>query len=86
MSTDARELSGVKLIVKAAPPHLQGRVVLIETDSEVIQAYINHFGGRSPFLSSIAWDLSSMCHQAQILLVTVHCLVRSMFEPTDSLT
>ena len=69
MSSDARELSGVKLTVKAALPSLRGRVVLVETDNKVTQAYINHLGDRSPFLSSIARDL---WYQAQILLVAVH--------------
>ena len=51
MSSDARELSGVKLTVKAALPSLRGRVVLVEIDNKVTQAYINHLGGRSPFLN-----------------------------------
>ena len=59
---DARELSGVKLKVRAALPSLRGRVVLMETDNKVTQAYINHLGGRSPFLNSIARDLWSMCY------------------------
>ena len=46
--------------------------MLVETDNKVAQAYINHLGGRSPFLSSIARDLWSMCYQAQILPVAVH--------------
>ena len=72
MSSDARELSGVKLTVTAAMPSLRGRVVLVETDDEVTHAYINHLGGRSPFLNSIARDLWSMCYHADILLVAVH--------------
>ena len=35
MSSNARELSGVKLIVRAAVPSLQGRVVLVKTDDKV---------------------------------------------------
>ena len=46
--------------------------MLVETDNRVTQAYINHLGGRSPFLNSIARDVWSMCYQAQILLVAVH--------------
>ena len=51
MSNNARELSGVKLRVRAALPSLRGQVVLVETDNKVTQAYINHLGGRSPFLN-----------------------------------
>ena len=64
MSSNAWELPGVKLTVRAALPSLRGRVVLVETDSKVTEAYINHVGGRSLFLSSIAQDLWSMCYQA----------------------
>ena len=52
--------------------HFRYRVVLVETDNKVTQAYVNHLGGRSPFLNSIARDLWSMCYQARILLVAVH--------------
>ena len=72
MSSNAQELSGVKLTVKAGLEHSRNRLVLMETDNEVTQAYINHLGGRSPFLSSIAQDLWSICYQAHILLVAVH--------------
>ena len=44
----------------------------METDNKVTEAYINHLGGRSLFLNSIARDLWSMCYQARILLVAVH--------------
>ena len=47
-------------------------MVLVETDNKVTQAYINHLGGRSIFLNSIARDLWSMCYRAHILLVAVH--------------
>ena len=47
-------------------------MVLVETDNEVTQAYINHFGGRCVFLNSIVWDLWSMCYRARILLIAVH--------------
>ena len=66
------ELSGVKLTVKAGLEHFRHRVVLVETDGKVTQASINHLGGRSVFLNSIAWDLWSMCCRAHILLVAVH--------------
>ena len=72
MSSDARELNGVKLTVKASLEHFRNRVVLVETDNKVTQAYINHLGGRFIFLTSIAWDLWSMCYRAHILLVAVH--------------
>ena len=49
MSSNARELSGVKLTVKAGLEHFRNRVVLVETDNKVTQAYINHLGGRSLF-------------------------------------
>ena len=74
MSSNARELSGVKLTVKAGLEHFRNRVVLVETDNKVTQAYINHLGGRSLFLNSIAQDLWSMCYRAQILFIAVHCL------------
>ena len=73
MSNNAWELSGVKLTIKAGLEHFRNWVVLVETDNKVTQAYVNHLGGRSPFLSSIARDLWSMCYQAHILLVAVHC-------------
>ena len=72
MSSNARELSGVKLTIQAGLEHFRNRVVLVETDNKVTQAYINHLGGRSIFLNSIARDLWSMCYQARILLVAVH--------------
>ena len=74
MSSDARELSGVKLTVKAGLEHFRNRVVLVETDNKVTQAYINYLGGRSVFLNSIAGGLWSMCYRAHILLVAVHGL------------
>ena len=74
MSNNAWELSGGKLTVKAGLEHFCNRVVLVETDSTVTQAYIDHLGDRSPFLNSIARDLKSMCYQARILLVAVHRL------------
>ena len=74
MSSNAWKLSGVKLAVKAGLEHFRNQVVLVETDNKVTQAYINHMGGRSSFLNSIARDLGSMCYQAQILLVAVHRL------------
>ena len=72
MSSDARELSGVKWTVKAGLKHFRDRVVLVKTDSKVTQAYIDHFGGRSVFTKIIARDLWSMCYRAHILLVAVH--------------
>ena len=53
MGSDAQELSSVKLIVKARLKHFRNRVVLVETDNKVTQAYINHVGGRSVVLKSI---------------------------------
>ena len=49
MSSDARELSNVKLTVKAGLEHFRNRVELVETNSKVTQAYIDHLGGRSLF-------------------------------------
>ena len=62
MSRNAQKLSGVKLTVKAGLEQFCNRVVLVETDNKVTQAYINHLGGQSPFLNSIARDLWSMCY------------------------
>ena len=45
MSSNARELSGVKLTVKAGLEHFRNRVVLVETDNKVTQAYINRLAG-----------------------------------------
>ena len=56
MPSNAQELSGVKLTVKAGLEHFRNRVMLVETDNKVTQAYINHLGGRSLFFSSIARD------------------------------
>ena len=53
MSSDAHELSGVKLTTNAGLEHFRNRVVLAETDSKLTQGYINHLEGRSVFLSSI---------------------------------
>ena len=61
MSSNARELSGVKLTIKAGLEHFRNRVVLVKTDNKVTQAYVNHLGGQSPFSNSIARDLWSMC-------------------------
>jgi hypothetical protein len=72
MSSNARELSGVLLTVKAAASHLRGKVVLVETDNIVTMAYINHLGGRSRFLNHIARDLWTLCYQHGILLQAVH--------------
>ena len=70
MSGDARDFSGVKLTVEAGLEHFRNRVVLMQTDSKVTQAYIDHVGGPSPFLNGIARDPWSMCYQ--IFLVAVH--------------
>ena len=43
MSSNARELSGVKLTVKAGLEHFRNRVVLVATDNKVTRAYINHW-------------------------------------------
>ena len=72
MLSNARELSGVKLTVKAGLEHFRNRVVLVETNNKVTQAYINHLGGQCLFLNSIAQDLWSMCYQAHTLLVAIH--------------
>ena len=45
MSSNARELSGVKLTIEAGLEHFRNRVVLVETDNKVTQAYVNHLGG-----------------------------------------
>ena len=37
MSSNARELSGVKLAVKAGLEHFCNRVVLVETDGKVLR-------------------------------------------------
>ena len=74
MSSNARELSDVKLTIKAGLEHFRNGVVLVETDDKVTQAYVSHLGRWSPFLNSIAQDLWSMCYQAHILLVAVHHL------------
>ena len=82
MTSDARELSGVKLNCKAGLEHFSSRVVLVETDNKVTQAYINHSGGRSVFSNSIARDLWPMCYRAHIPLVAVYTgQARSMCEP-----
>ena len=73
MSSNAQELSSVKLMIKASLKHFCNQVVLVETNNKVTQAYINHLGGQSLFLNSITQDLWSMCYQAHILLVAVHC-------------
>ena len=45
MSSNAQELSGVKLMIKASLEHFRNWVVLVETDNKVTQAYVNHLGG-----------------------------------------
>ena len=72
MSSNARELSGVLLTVQAALSKLRGKQVLVETDNKATQAYINHLGGRSRFLNSIARKLWTMCYSNGILLTAVH--------------
>ena len=72
MSSNARELSGVLLTVQAALPSLRGKRVLVETDNKATQAYVNHLGGRSRFLNSIARRLWTMCYSNNILLSAVH--------------
>ena len=72
MSSNARELSGVLLTVQAALPSLRGKQVLVETDNKATQAYVNHLGGRSRLLSSIARRLWTMCYSNSILLSAVH--------------
>ena len=61
MSTNTRELSGLKLAVKAGPKHFRNRMVLVKTDNKATQAYINHLGDRSVFLSSIAQETFGSC-------------------------
>ena len=62
MNSNAQELNGVKLTVKAGLEHFRNRMVLVETDNKVTPAYIDHLGGCSVFLNSIAHDLWSMCY------------------------
>ena len=85
MSNNARELSGVKLRVKAALPSLRGQVVLVETDNKVTHAYIDHLGGRSLFFNSITRDPWSMCYQAQTLLIALHRPKKVNVRATDCL-
>ena len=64
---------GVKVTIKASLEDSRNPVVLIETDNKVTQACIDHLGGQSMVLGSIAQDLYSMCYRAQVLAV-VHNL------------
>ena len=52
MSDDPEELSSAKPMNEAGLEHFCDKAVLVETDDEVTQAYINHLEGRSMFLSS----------------------------------
>ena len=72
MTSNARELSGVLLTVQAALSALRNKQVLVETDNIATRAYINHLGGRSRFLNSIARRLWTMCYSNGILLTAVH--------------
>ena len=59
MSSNSRELHAVlySMMAVAAAPRLRNSVVLIEADNSTTKAYINHLGGRSRFLSSVAHRL-----------------------------
>ena len=72
MSSNGRELKAVLLSVKAASAQLSGTRVLVETDNKTTMAYINHMGGRSRFLHSMARELWLHCHKHSIWLQAVH--------------
>ena len=72
MSSNGRELKGVLLSVKAATSALTGKRVLVETDNMTTMAYINHMGGRSQFINSMARELWAHCYKHNTLLVAVH--------------
>ena len=71
MSSNGRELKAVLLSVKAASAQLSGTRVLVETDNKTTMAYINHMGGRSRFLHSMARELWLHCHKHSIWLQAV---------------
>ena len=71
MSGIAWELLRVKLTIEAGLKHFRSGVVPVLTNNELSQAYIDHLGGRSMFLSNITEDLWSMYYQVHILLVAI---------------
>ena len=72
MSLNSRELHAVLYSMMAAAPRLRNSVVLIETDNSTAKAYINHLGGGSRFLSSVAHRLWGVTNQHGITLRAVH--------------
>ena len=72
MSSNSRELHAVLYSMMAAAPRLRNSVVLNETDNSTTKAYINHLGGRSRFLSSVAHRLWSVTNPYGITLRAVH--------------
>ena len=51
---------------------LRQKVVLVETDNSATKAYINHMGGRTLMLSSIAREIWHTAHRYGIHLIAVH--------------
>ena len=65
-------MTAVPLSIQSAAPRLQYQELLIETDTTVTKAYINHLGGRKPVLSAIARSIWATCHQSGIQPFAVH--------------
>ena len=72
MSSNSRELHAVLYSMMAAAPRLRNSVVLVETDNSTTKAYVNHLGGRSKFLSSVAHRLWLVTNKYGITLRAVH--------------
>ena len=72
MSSNSRELHAVLYSMMAAAPRLRNSVVLVETDNSTTKAYVNHLGGRSKFLSSVAHRLWTVTNKYSITLRAVH--------------
>ena len=71
-SSNWRELTAVALSLKSSASMLRQKVVLVETDNSATKAYINHMGGRTLMLSSIAREIWHTAHRYGIHLIAVH--------------
>ena len=71
-SSNWREMTAVLLSLKSCASMMSQKVVLIETDNISTKAYINHMGGGTIMLSSIAREIWHIAHRHGLHLIAVH--------------
>jgi hypothetical protein len=71
-SQNMRELMAVDLTLRTFVSFLRGRSVLVQTDSQVVCAYLNRQGGRFPVLSRAAETILRWCSAERLSIRCIH--------------